>query len=851
MSPPRVSIVVPARNAERTLAATLASVRAQTHEAWEVVVVDDGSTDRTADIVRDLAAIDPRFRLCPGPGVGVAAARNAGIAAASHPWLLFLDADDTILPDMLERIARTLEARPSLDLVEVGWVALLPSGAVVEQEVPGPGEPLFPRAAVSCPFTIHSVVVRKALVESLGGFDVRLHWGEDWDLWMRCGRAGARTAYLEGVGAVYAWLPHSGATRIENVLRDGLEVTRRAYAADPRVPNPLPEYAQGQPASERAVGEYSILSWTAGLAVARGQDPIPLVQAVDAPCPTLHPSDVAAPLFYAVLRARAVDATSWITAWPELRAPVVRFFEAVEAASGGPDLAARARRILGGLILESSPESDGAAFEGIGACDLELRSPERLAVPPGAERIHVHVKLDGHPVGRILVPVLEDADADALAREAACRLLAWPLVRALDGVAEGRSLEHAMGRVLPARVAAAIATRLRRLDVRGFEWIERSVSRRRLLRETLCDRRGRPPEPRNGSVDLDVAAGLPAGATAAGAAVALRFGAAPIACVTVRAGARAHRGALRRTIARELTDELAAAVAETRCSARGPDADAARPVPITVPLASDRRHARAAVRFVIQRTVPPVRRALGRHALAERLPVIAYHQIAEGGGGWAGRYRLGPDAFEAQLASLREHGFYSVTIEAWDEARRGRTSLTGKPLLITFDDGYADIAETAWPLLRRYGYSATVFIVTELVGKTSAWDHHLAIEAPLLTWDEIRALEREGLRFGSHTAGHAPLGALSAGEIRRELEASRRTLHERLAYPSETIAYPYGDTDEVVELLARRGGYRFGFTTEPRLVTRYDHHLHLPRIEVAGSDDPELLAPRLSAELAR
>ena len=115
----RVSIVTPCYNNERTVAQTIASVRAQTFTAWEHVVVDDGSTDRSADIVAGLVAEEPRLHLVCQPNRGVAAARNRGYAecGVESEYLLFLDADDCIEPTMLAEMVAYLDAHPQVGML--------------------------------------------------------------------------------------------------------------------------------------------------------------------------------------------------------------------------------------------------------------------------------------------------------------------------------------------------------------------------------------------------------------------------------------------------------------------------------------------------------------------------------------------------------------------------------------------------------------------------------------------------------------------------------------------------------------------------------------------------------------
>ncbi len=123
---PTVSVIIPCFNAEPFVARTLQSLRDQRFEAWECVVVDDGSTDQSAQIAASYAAADPRIRLLRCPNGGVARARNAGYAACASEsdYLLFLDADDCLKPEMLQVLVDYLERRPRVCLVYCTFICV-------------------------------------------------------------------------------------------------------------------------------------------------------------------------------------------------------------------------------------------------------------------------------------------------------------------------------------------------------------------------------------------------------------------------------------------------------------------------------------------------------------------------------------------------------------------------------------------------------------------------------------------------------------------------------------------------------------------------------------------------------
>jgi len=103
-----------------------------------------------------------------------------------------------------------------------------------------------------------------------------------------------------------------------------------------------------------------------------------------------------------------------------------------------------------------------------------------------------------------------------------------------------------------------------------------------------------------------------------------------------------------------------------------------------------------------------------------------------------------PDAFEEQLAELKRWNYQSITLEQWIAYKEKRAGLPRRPIIITFDDGYQSTYHTAWPILRRYGFSATVFLVAGLIGKTNAWDVEERQEL-LLSGSEIREMQSGGI----------------------------------------------------------------------------------------------------------
>jgi glycosyltransferase involved in cell wall biosynthesis len=178
MTTDTISVIMPAYNGERFIADALRSLQRERDADLDIVVVDDGSTDRTAEIVTAIAAKDARIRLVGGPHRGVAAARNAGLATIRGRFVAFLDCDDVSIAGRLRRQAGYLARNEGVGLV-VGDVFFVRT--VSADLEPSPGSVIRRETAL----VLGAAMLRRSLFERYGGFDETLVYGEDVDLYMR------------------------------------------------------------------------------------------------------------------------------------------------------------------------------------------------------------------------------------------------------------------------------------------------------------------------------------------------------------------------------------------------------------------------------------------------------------------------------------------------------------------------------------------------------------------------------------------------------------------------------------------------------------------------------------------
>lgn len=225
-----ISILMPVRNEERYLQATLDSLYRQTFAGWELIAVDDGSSDRTAAILAEAARRDSRVRIIRREGGGLVAALNAGLEACHAPLLARMDADDICHPRRLELQASHLEAAPDTGLVACNFRHFPRTGlkrGMVEYELWQNAlteHSLIVRDLfVESPFVHPSIMTRRAVLEGLGGYQDN-GWPEDYDLWLRMAAAGVRFARLPET--LLFWRDHP-----ERATRTMDEYASRAFQA--------------------------------------------------------------------------------------------------------------------------------------------------------------------------------------------------------------------------------------------------------------------------------------------------------------------------------------------------------------------------------------------------------------------------------------------------------------------------------------------------------------------------------------------------------------------------------------------------------------------------------------------
>ena len=211
------------------------------------------------------------------------------------------------------------------------------------------------------------------------------------------------------------------------------------------------------------------------------------------------------------------------------------------------------------------------------------------------------------------------------------------------------------------------------------------------------------------------------------------------------------------------------------------------------------------------------------------IPILMYHSIDVDCSAKYARWMVTPDRLEAQLVSFLDRGYRFLTVSELASAReRGAND---KLAAITFDDGLADFASGAMPVLERLGVPATLFVATGYVGATARWLTDLDEGArPMLSRDDLRALSRSGVECGAHSHTHPQLDLLDDVRANREICTSRDRLGDWMGEAPKSFAYPHGYSTRTVRAMVSRAGFDAACRVAHALSDEFEDRYALSRI---------------------
>ena len=223
---------------------------------------------------------------------------------------------------------------------------------------------------------------------------------------------------------------------------------------------------------------------------------------------------------------------------------------------------------------------------------------------------------------------------------------------------------------------------------------------------------------------------------------------------------------------------------------------------------------------------PPL--VIGPGATAVKVPILMYHYIHTNPDA---RDRLGfalsvtPADFAAQMDWLAGNGFHTVTLADVYDYLNGTRGLPSRPVILTFDDGYADFFNTALPILKAHDFTAVSYVVSGFIGRPG-----------YMTAAQIVEADRSGIEIGSHTVDHANLARSSAGNVMFEVVASKQALEQLLCHPVLSFCYPSGQFNGSVAAAVQAAGYNDATTTAFGFVHSQWDRYRWSRLRVSGGE---------------
>jgi len=207
--------------------------------------------------------------------------------------------------------------------------------------------------------------------------------------------------------------------------------------------------------------------------------------------------------------------------------------------------------------------------------------------------------------------------------------------------------------------------------------------------------------------------------------------------------------------------------------------------------------------------------------------ILMYHSISDQGGATA----IPVPVFQAQMQAIATTGVRVISLDEWLANQRSDLPLPAHSIILTFDDGYLDFFQEAWPIIRAHGWPVTVYLPSKFVGDHESWRGHATPARALMSWQQITELAQQGVTFGGHSHSHSDLSALEPDDIQWQLIKCRDEIARHTGQIPSHFAPPYGRTNSKVHA-AIKAVYKTSSGTRLARARSTDDLLDLPRIEM-------------------
>lgn len=231
------------------------------------------------------------------------------------------------------------------------------------------------------------------------------------------------------------------------------------------------------------------------------------------------------------------------------------------------------------------------------------------------------------------------------------------------------------------------------------------------------------------------------------------------------------------------------------------------------------------------------------------IPILMYHSVDDRFDRRYSRWSVTPRRFARHMQTLRDGGWQVLTVSALADRLDSGRSLPERCVALTFDDGLADFARGALPVLQRFGFDATLYVVAGQVGKTGAWLDALGEgDRPMLSAADLRVLAATGIEIGGHSMTHPELDLLSKADAAGEIGRSRKVLEDMIDAPVRSFAYPHGYATAATRRLVREAGYDTAVRVRHAISSDDEDRFGLSRLIITEDYDEAGLAALLDGD---
>jgi peptidoglycan/xylan/chitin deacetylase (PgdA/CDA1 family) len=232
----------------------------------------------------------------------------------------------------------------------------------------------------------------------------------------------------------------------------------------------------------------------------------------------------------------------------------------------------------------------------------------------------------------------------------------------------------------------------------------------------------------------------------------------------------------------------------------------------------------------------------------KKIPILMYHSVSDHASRRFRPFAVSPALFADHLAYLHQHAYTPLTVTQFINARaRGGSGLPERPVILTFDDGFADFYTWAFPVLQKYGFNATLYVATAFVNGTSLWLHREEANRLMLTWNQLTEISAGGIECGGHSHSHPQLDTLPLSMVCDEIVQCKRLLEHHLDQEVSSFAYPYGYHTAAIKQMVGEAGYTSACAVKYEMCSETTDPFALTRLMVRPVTSVDALATLLSS----